>query len=387
MDENFDIKNLFTSLQVGSITQLVDTVHAESPPDWVLQQMEAEGGSEAVPIERNGTILGILSKVDLLQDTKRKIFSKDLDSHFKSKPLALRADEYVELVLGKCLEANKVEGSKHFVVNFRRSYMGIVSLEALVTRANELRHRDLALAREMQQHLLGKRPGRDARYSLFAFNRMAHEVGGDFYQEYEVDPDHKIVACFDVAGKGLAASLLTSIIGAFFSSLRIFGSGDTMYDIPNYLDEFIKDLSPLGSFVAGVFCFLDYEKGKVNVLNCGFTPIHAFYPYNGKLAHRSLKPDQPPLGLGDIPSGAADSAAESFDILPGSRFVMYSDGFTDMRTLDGILYGDERAASFVKGSYAKSAEAFEADLATTIQEWIGEAMQTDDITLLDLRFL
>jgi len=65
-----------------------------------------------------------------------------------------------------------------YVVQFRRSYMGIVSARKILEHTNAMRNHDLNLTREIQQYHLKKSMSTYKHFDLCLFNRMAHEVGG-----------------------------------------------------------------------------------------------------------------------------------------------------------------------------------------------------------------
>jgi sigma-B regulation protein RsbU (phosphoserine phosphatase) len=69
---------------------------------------------------------------------------------------------------------------------------------------------------------------------------MAKEVGGDFYMVKRLD-DRRVLLCLcDVSGKGIAASLVTAVLGGIFdtytavSSLQVFLKGLNRYIIETF---------------------------------------------------------------------------------------------------------------------------------------------------------
>ena len=65
---------------------------------------------------------------------------------------------------------------------------------------------------------------------------------------------------------------------------------------------------------------------------------------------------------------------------------LYSDGFTDMQTEDGIRYDDDRAKEFFINLYSKNFEEVSDTIKKTVDGWIMNAMLPDDVTVLDIRF-
>ena len=81
--------------------------------------------------------------------------------------------------------------------------------------------RDLALAAEVQKRLLPERPPTIALAALAAMSLPARTVGGDYYDFIDVGDSRIGIALADVAGKGVAAALIMSVVQA---SLRIISA-------------------------------------------------------------------------------------------------------------------------------------------------------------------
>ena len=78
--------------------------------------------------------------------------------------------------------------------------------------------RDLALAAEVQRRLLPPHPPAAAARHFAAFTLPARTVGGDYYDFLDLAGDRIGIAVADIAGKGIAAALLMSVVQA---SLRV----------------------------------------------------------------------------------------------------------------------------------------------------------------------
>ncbi|GHV85055.1 hypothetical protein AGMMS50230_06630 [Spirochaetia bacterium] len=381
-----DIGRVFSPLQIGYIADVTEPVNASSNVDWALELIADNPTLEVVPIERDGMVLGVLPREVLTKisgSAWTKFWQKDLDSYVIPTREMLDATSYINRVVDDAL---KIEGSEMswFVVQHRRSYMGIVSLKKMLEYTNTLHSQDLNRAHEIQQHLLQKSAINDKRFNLFLFNHMAHEIGGDFYRVYQADKDHCMVGCFDVAGKNISGALTTMALGTCFASFEMFHYVGAANKITNRLNSLIKEVNPPGIFVAAVLFYIDFVARQIRIHNCGFSPVLIFVPQaDNKVTYKISNPSLPPLGIEDEYDF---TEAQIIPITKGLRLCAYSDGLTDMMNIYGERYGEEQTTRLIKGLHTVPQKNITKLLSGEINGWIGTASLADDVTMVDMRF-
>jgi sigma-B regulation protein RsbU (phosphoserine phosphatase) len=381
-----DIGRVFSPLQIGYITEVTEPVNASANVDWVLETLSESPDLEIIPIERNGTVLGVLPREvldKLAVSAWTKFWQKDLDKYIIPAETILDATAYINRVIDTALAGKKSEIS-WFVVLHRRSYLGVVSLKKMLEYTTTLRNQDLLRAGEIQRFLLEKSSIRDRRFNVLLFNHMAHEVGGDFYRTYHVDKDKYLVGCFDVAGKNISGALTTMALGTCFASFEMFEYVGSPEKITNRLNTLIKGVNPPGVFVAAVLFYIDFTIKQIRIHNCGFSPVLIFVPQaDNKVHYKISNPSLPPLGI-----------EEEYDftetlyipISRGLRICAYSDGLTDMMNIYGERYGEEQATRLIKDLHRAPLNTVNELLDKEINSWIGTASLADDVTLVDMRF-
>jgi len=391
IEEKPNLQEEFAYRQIGSITIQVDPIDASTSLEFVMDFFKKNPQYAAIPVERNGVLIGILDRTQVEKMTEsawNRFWQKDLDAYIQSPLLTLRADDYIEKNVAKVTELNTEKGARFFAVFYRKSFFGIVGLREMLTRVTELRSRDMAKARMVQQNLLE----RDAnahhpKFSIITWNRMANEVGGDFYKEFEVaGKNQHIIGCFDVSGKNVAASLSTMAIGSFFTALKYFDLADRFGEKTTILmDNYIENLTPSDMFITAALCYVDFNDNSVLVQNCGHTTIYVFVPgENNKVVGKTLNPNLPPLGMGIIE--AEKPSSYRIPIVKGLRIVLYTDGLTDMVTSDGVRFEDDRTRDLIASIHTKNEQEAVEAYTKAIDTWIHEAMLPDDITIMDIRF-
>jgi sigma-B regulation protein RsbU (phosphoserine phosphatase) len=381
-----DIGRIFSPLQIGYITEVAEPINAGSNIDWAMELIADNQDLKVIPVERDGTVQGVLPR-EVLQKMAgsawSKFWQKDLDAYVIPIREVVDATSYINKILEEALKTESYE-TVWFVVQHRRSYLGIVSMKKILEYTNEMRTQDLNRAGEIQQHLLQKTAVSDKRFDLALFNHMAHEIGGDYYRVYQPDKDHIMVGCFDVAGKNISGALTTMALGAIFSSFDLFqyvGNPDKVTERINLL---IKDVNPPGIFVAALLLYVDFTLKIIRVHNCGFSPLLIFVPQSDrKISYKVSSPALPPLGVED----AYDySECPIIPITKGLRFCAYSDGLTDMMNIYGERYGEEQAAKLIKNIHSTPQSSIPKIITKEINSWIGTASLADDVTLMDMRF-
>ena len=161
----------------------------------------------------------------------------------------------------------------------------------------------------------------------------AARVGGDFYDLFELGPDHIGISIGDVAGKGLDAAVLTSLAKHTVRA-HAFEGGKTPAQVLALTNEVIDEATPADSFVTIFFAILDMRDGRLTYANAGHTTT-AIVHGHGTIT--SLPRTGPPAGaFKDVQFGLAEARLGIGELL-----FLYSDGLTEARR-GAELYGEER---------------------------------------------
>ena len=228
---------------------------------------------------------------------------------------------------------------------------------------------------------------------------MANSLGGDFYKTFKLSEFQSLICCCDVSGKNVAASLLTVAAISFFEARKTVAnlSMDPV-DILSDFDEYLQSVVPVGNFITGVFVYVDLKKHFFQVYNCGHTTTFLVYANSSsadpspKIA--SIAPKLPPFGMGAVKialdrSKEDKNAKKPYETLAAKKGIhleLYSDGFTDMMNDDGFRFEEENARNFFIDLYTKPAEKVSEEIKYTVDNYIGNSMLPDDVTVIDVRF-
>jgi sigma-B regulation protein RsbU (phosphoserine phosphatase) len=201
---------------------------------------------------------------------------------------------------------------------------------------------ELAAAREVQQILLPDAIEQVPGFLVESAYEPAQQVGGDFFQILPASEGSLLVVIGDVAGKGLPAAMLVSVlVGA------IRAAADYTADPAELLMNLNQRMvGRVGSNFATALAARIERNGAVVLANAGHLP-----PY---LDGREL--DIP----GALPLGAkADTRYQTlpFALPMGSRLTIYSDGIVEAQNAAGELFGFDRSRNLATQPVARIIEA------------------------------
>ena len=132
-------------------------------------------------------------------------------------------------------------------------------------------------------------------------------------------------------------------------------------------------------FVSLVYLELNPGSGRVRVLNAGHLPPIVLHDDSLTEMPRG----SPALGI----HPEASYRDQSIELKPDELLLVYSDGLTEARNEQGEFFGDQRLHRLLAELKGLSAEAVGVRLMTEVNDFIGDARLSDDLSLLVLKRL
>lgn len=246
-----------------------------------------------------------------------------------------------------------------------------------ITAVKERMENELEIAKGIQMSMIPKIfPSYPERgdIDIFASIVPAKEVGGDLFDFFIMD--EKLYFCIgDVSGKGVPASLVMAVTRSLFRTLAAHEKSPGR--IVTAMNESMSDMNESTMFVTFFCGVLDMKTGHLRYCNAG---------HNAPVLLNTAKTPLPvvsnvPLG---IVAGTAFQEQET-DLKYDDTLFLYTDGVTEAENAKHELFGEERminALSELKGSKAHLEEMQKA-----ISDFVGNAPQSDDITMLFIHYL
>lgn len=235
---------------------------------------------------------------------------------------------------------------------------------------------DLELAARIQGGLLPKPGVSGAGWEVQYRYRPAGPVSGDYCDVLVpgADPSSLVFVVADVAGKGVAASLLMAHLSAAFRTLA--DSGLAVPELVARLNRVFCESIP-STHYATLVCGRAGADGAVELCNAG----HPTALWLTGSDVRTVPVTGVPVGM----FCSSTYTSEKLKVQRGDSIVLHTDGLTEARGRDGAEYGVERLTRVVAQrrqlAPAELADACLADLA----DFVGRGTQNDDLTLMVLR--
>jgi sigma-B regulation protein RsbU (phosphoserine phosphatase) len=239
----------------------------------------------------------------------------------------------------------------------------------------------LKLAHSIQMRMLPQvtAPVAGSPFDIAAAIRPATEVGGDFY-DFHVTAEGKLYFCIgDVSGKGIPAALMMAVSRALFRSFTVAGRAPAA--VMSAVNRQLCDETDETMFVTAFCGVLDLASGEVRCANAGHNPPLIVRP-DGTLRPLGTRPG---LVLGYLPDY---TYAEEITILaPGELLFLYTDGISEATNINEELFSETRLESVVRKHATEDVRALARATLAEIEDFVGGAPQSDDLTLLCIRYL
>jgi sigma-B regulation protein RsbU (phosphoserine phosphatase) len=239
--------------------------------------------------------------------------------------------------------------------------------------------REMAIAATIQQRILPESLPEIPGYDLAGKNIPTIEVCGDYYDVVQVD-DHKYALIMaDVSGKGVPAALLVSSLQA---SLRVYlENNPDLSELNERLNKLIYQSTTSEKYLTMSICYLDSETGEIESVNAGHNPP--------LILHKDQSLTK--IVTGGIPIGMADLGLaydkKKYKVEQGESLLMFTDGITEAMDVEEEMYEDENLENFLLMNRTKPANEFIEELIGDVENFVGKAPQSDDITALYLKRL
>jgi serine phosphatase RsbU (regulator of sigma subunit) len=179
----------------------------------------------------------------------------------------------------------------------------------------------------------------------------------------------------DVVDKGAGAALFMALSWTLFRTCAMdFPSQPEL--VLSAVNNRILENTEAKQFLTAFYGILEPDSGALVYCNAGHCPPYLFR-FQDEGAPIELLRTGVPLGIFDDQTWSRGN----IQIDPGDVLILYSDGTTEAQNMDQDFYGEERLKQNVSRSPRPSAQEVHETILTDIQNFIGDAVQSDDIVL------
>ena len=217
-----------------------------------------------------------------------------------------------------------------------------------------------------------------SRFDIFAQMIAAKEVGGDFYDFYMLDENRVAFVVADVSGKGIPAAMFMMTSKTIIKDLAERGLDAN--EIFTQANEKLCENNESGMFVTAWMGILDLNTGRLQYANAGHNPPLVMRN-GGDFEYLKFRPGFVLAGMEGIRYRLGETILEK-----GDRIFLYTDGVSEATDTHQQLYGEERLQTYLNGHKTLAPQPLLEQLKNNIDEFVGEAPQFDDITMLVLDY-
>jgi serine phosphatase RsbU (regulator of sigma subunit)/predicted ester cyclase len=249
-------------------------------------------------------------------------------------------------------------------------------------RERERVEQELRVAQRTQQASLPTEVPELEGWEITPYYQPAREVGGDFYDFFELDDGRVGLAVGDATGKGMPAALAVT---ATCSMLRAVArdSGNSPGEALSRVNETLVARIPPNMFVTCFYAILELQSGRLSFANAGHNlPCCSGRRNDEGTATTDLVARGMPLGL--MPQMTYEE--QEISLAPAERVLFYTDGLIEAHSPQGEMFGTPRLRDLLSERAGEGGTGLSATLMEKLGRFTGEGWeQEDDITLLTLQ--
>ena len=238
---------------------------------------------------------------------------------------------------------------------------------------------ELDLAKTIQESLLpGDFPAFPERseFDIYASMTPAKQVGGDLYDFFLVDDDHLGLVIADVSDKGMPAALYMMVAKVLINNFATMGLAP--HEVLERTNEALCRNNKHNMFVTVWMGVLEISTGKITASNAGHEYPIIKQP-GGKF---ELFKDDHGFVVGAV-EGMQYTDYE-FTLPKGAALFVYTDGVVEARNADDEMYDVQRLIDYMNTLPDLPPAQLLESIHAHINEFVGDAPQFDDLTMLGL---
>jgi hypothetical protein len=260
----------------------------------------------------------------------------------------------------------------------RKRFLGVWRRESSRHRERLRMREEIDYARKIQLSMLPQAPPGVDWLDLAAASLPATEVGGDYYEYFQLSESQLVLVIGDVAGHGLASGLLLSGVRSCLYLLEAeLASPSPVFERLNHM---VRRTTDKRTYVTLLCAVLDRAAGKLELVSAGHPPMLHFDPRSRQF--QEVGHGAPPLGT-FLQSRYEPVCAP---MAAGDLLVFYTDGLVEARNAQGQEYGDARLQkALARAADSRTAREVRDAVLGDLSNFKGDHEQEDDITLVVVR--
>ena len=237
---------------------------------------------------------------------------------------------------------------------------------------------ELEAAKKVQQFII------PTNFSSFTYPSVSglylpiEDIGGDYFDCYNIDDKTGGFLIADVTGHGIPAALVMAM------SKMIFSIYSTRFNRPG---QFLKNINAKirsvlleGQYITCFYIVYDDNEKRIYFSNAGHTRALYYRADSDKILALDT------LGYFIGISDDSDYEEKNLKVESGDRVFLYTDGLSEIKNSDKEEFGEKRIAAFIRQNNKLKGDAFCSGLYKEIESFALMSERSDDLAFLNIEF-
>jgi serine phosphatase RsbU (regulator of sigma subunit) len=294
-------------------------------------------------------------------------------------PIAVKSDLYGVILIEESQGGLRFRSRRLEIITGIAQQAALAIQNDLLQKEMVVRERletEVQLARQIQQTFIPETLPQFPDWDLAARWKTARQVGGDFYDVFEL-PDNRLgLFIADVADKGVPAALFMALTRTLVRAAVIESASPA--DAMRRVNDLLIPDTRQGMFVTGVYAVLDMNANELTYVNAGHNPP-LWVKHDGNVERLT----RTAIALGVVTGEPVNQCTIQFE--SGDSLFLYTDGLTESFDVDGNFFGEGRLLEAINGNCCSSASDMLDVVESALLNFVKDMPPADDLTMLVLR--
>jgi serine phosphatase RsbU (regulator of sigma subunit)/putative methionine-R-sulfoxide reductase with GAF domain len=294
-------------------------------------------------------------------------------------PIAVKGDLYGVLLIEEAAGGLRFRARRLEIITGIAQQAALAIQNDLLQKEMVVRERletEVQLARQIQQTFIPESLPQFPDWELAARWKTARQVGGDFYDVFDL-PDKKLgLFIADVADKGVPAALFMALTRTLVRA-AIIETDSPAIAMKRVNDLLIPDTRQ-GMFVTAVYAVLDMEKSELTYVNAGHNPP-LWVKRDGSIERLT----RTAIALGVVIGEPVKQ--RTIKLESGDNLLLYTDGLTESFNAENVFFGEKRLLDAIASNDCDSASNLLDVVESSLLNFVQDMPPADDLTMLVLR--
>lgn len=336
-------------------------------------------------VDTSMNVHGVIIRKDLFDVLGRR-FGRELYYNKSVRDMIQNAKSfYYNMHIFQCakiIEKDILSGLQDYyvLVDDNGCYRGIFSTKDMLIFLSRLTQMDIEQAKHIISRIIKQEYAvKTKRLHIAIRCDAAKDIGGDSY--YVISSKRKnqhIVAVCDASGKGIAASIITTLISGMISSYNF--DNNSIEGFLVHLNNFIYATFEGDKFVTACFMILDEDNEAVNMYDFGHSMTYLLR--NNTMFKLSSKEVTVPMGVKKM----TEVNSGKLKLETGDTIITFTDGFIEQRNTESEEYSMQRCINVCSANNSDDVAKTVNSVFNDINFFKGTYPQQDDMTLSCIRF-